>query len=159
MLHTDPTEAIHSELQVAVMERYFDILQYAPLGGAIAYQLLYQNRALYEEQHTREGRMALDRIIEADEHLRNTAPECNLFSFWIVRPRRVVGSGWGRWLPGSCAAAFPDRHRIASWQAEEDAREVVAESASGRYYPASALEIIYNEMADLDYQLSIRGAA
>ena len=33
MQHADPTEAIHSELQIDVLRRYFDLEQFVPLGG------------------------------------------------------------------------------------------------------------------------------
>lgn len=140
MLHTDPTEAIHSELQVDDMKRYFDIVQYSALGGSIAYQMLYQNGSLFDEQHTQEGQAIIDRIIQADKDMLKAIPESNLFSFWIARPKKND---------------FPTSRDIEAWQAAENEREEVAKLAQGRYYPVGALELIYNEMSDLSYQLSI----
>ncbi len=140
MLHTDPTEAVHSELQLEVLQRYFDIEKYTPLGGGVAYQLLYQNRALYEDQHTPEGRKILQQIIETDEKCLNSGMlGCNLFGFWIARPR----------------ADLTDNDLSTAWQLEEDERESAAVKSEGRYYPASALEIIYNEISELKMKLSI----
>lgn len=133
MLHTDPTEAIHSELIVNIMKRYFDLVQYSVLGGSVAYQMLYQNRNLYDERHTAEGREILDRIISADVEMLKAVPESNLFSFWIAKPKKT---------------ASPNQHQIEAWQVAENAREEAAKSVQGRYYPVGALEIIYNEMSD-----------
>jgi hypothetical protein len=144
MLNTDPTEAIHSELQVDVMNRYFDLIQYNALGGPIAYQILYQNAALFDEQHTLEGRATLERIIAADIDMLKAMPESNLFSFWIAKPKK---------------SDFPSQHQIESWEVEENDREEDAKLAYGRYYPIVALELINNEIADLSYQLSIRSGS
>ena len=46
MLVTDPTEAVHSELTLAVTRRYFDLDEYRSVGGAIAYPLLTHNQAM-----------------------------------------------------------------------------------------------------------------
>lgn len=144
MLHTDPTEAIHSELQVEVLKRYFDLTQYSALGGGIAYQMLYQNGMLYHEQNTPEGQATLARIIAADMELLKAMPESNLFSFWVASPK---------------VSSFPQSGVISAWQAGEDVREETAKLSSGRYYPAGALEIIYNEMSELAYQLAIRSGS
>ena len=48
MLHDDPTEAIHSELIVETLQRYFHVERFVPLGGAIAYPLLTFNARLLE---------------------------------------------------------------------------------------------------------------
>ena len=37
MIATDPTEAIHSDLIVETLARYFDLVEVRPVGGAIAY--------------------------------------------------------------------------------------------------------------------------
>jgi SAM-dependent methyltransferase len=136
MLHSDPTEAIHSELLKGILYRYFDVEQYTLVGGAIAYTLLYNNTALFEAQYKPEGREVIDRILTADSEFTLRMPELNLFSFWIARPKRT-----------------PMGALIEIWQSEEDERERrAALSNGGRYYPTEALELIYNELADTRYQ-------
>ena len=133
MLHTDPSEAVHSELQEECLRRYFDLEQHTPLGGSIAYTLLYQNRALHAAQDEPEAKAVIDRIMEADAAHLAERPQDNLFSFWIARPKREM----------------PDAALLAHWEAEEQAREEAARLDAGRYYPAGALEIIYSEMESL----------
>ena len=60
MLVTDPTEAIHSELIVETMYRYFSVSEFTPLGGALAYPLLTHNTRLFEADDPAE-RAALGR--------------------------------------------------------------------------------------------------
>jgi hypothetical protein len=143
MLQMDPTEAVHSELQLEVMKRYFDIEQFVPLGGPIAYHILFGNHALFEARDTNEGRAALRRILATDRDFAMANPHTNLFAFWVARPK----------LDGS-----PSQADVSRWQAEEDEREARAAAQCGRYYPATALEIIYNEMSDLRYALSVTHA-
>jgi SAM-dependent methyltransferase len=140
MLHLDPTEAIHSELQLEIMKRYFDIEQFVPLGGPIAYHILFGNRALFEARDTDEGRATLRRILVADRDFEIANPHTNLFAFWIARPK----------LDG-----LPLHSDIIRWQAEEDEREAQAAAEGGRYYPVTALEMISDEISDLRYALSL----
>ena len=46
MLKTDPTEAIHSDLTIPVLSRYFDIFERHDAGGGIAYEILLNNTKL-----------------------------------------------------------------------------------------------------------------
>ena len=46
MLHDDPTEAIHSELTLENLYRCFDVEQFTPVGGAVAYPLMTHNQQL-----------------------------------------------------------------------------------------------------------------
>jgi SAM-dependent methyltransferase len=143
MLRTDPTEAIHSELQVEVLRRYFDLKQFVPLGGALAYQILYQNTRLYKERQTPEGIETLQRIMDADRAFLAADPESSLFSFWVATPK---------------ADALDNRLALAEWEKEENLREEAAANNSGRYYRETALELIYNEIADLRYRLSLQSS-
>lgn len=139
MLATDPTEAIHSELQVQVMGRYFDILEYSNIGGAIAYQLLFNNKALFRDRHTPEGSLIVQKILDYDRAFCDAHPEHNLFAFWIARPK----SQW------------PSPAQLSQWTLEEVERETKAKNNGGRYYPVTALELIYNEMADVKDALKL----
>jgi SAM-dependent methyltransferase len=139
MLSTDPTEAIHSELQIEVLERYFTISQLSVLGGPIAYHILFDNRTLFEERNTPDGASTVARLIEADNCLVSQRPDLNLFAFWIAEKK----------------SDFPKHDQIDAWQAQENEREEAAVRNNGRYYPLSAMEIMNNEIADLRYKMSI----
>jgi ubiquinone/menaquinone biosynthesis C-methylase UbiE len=129
MIHVDPTEAIHSELQIDVMKRYFDIEEYVELGGSIAYQILFENIQLFNERNSTQGSETIRRIIDADKKFLMENPGSNLFAFWIARPK---------------VETFPDRSIIDEWQRYEDDRELSASKNQSRYYSKTALEIIYN---------------
>jgi SAM-dependent methyltransferase len=130
MLITDPTEAVHSELQLEVFGRYFDVLEYIPLGGAIAYSLLFNNATLLAEQHTSDGVNSIEKILQADKSFTKQNPSLTLFAFWLAQPK---------------SSDFPCSRSVHAWQLEEDEREKHAASQEGRYYPKTSLEIIYNK--------------
>lgn len=136
MLHLDPTEAIHSELQINVMKRYFDILEYVPLGGSIAYILLNRNNILFEDfsNDLEQAKEILNYIILLDRDFLIKNPEENLFAFWIAKTKTTD---------------FPSSENISKWQSEEDQRELLALNNGGRYYPATPLELIYNSFYDI----------
>jgi hypothetical protein len=126
MLAHDPTEAIHSELQMDVLRRYFDIVTHVRFGGALAYSLLFQNHLLYRDQRTERGAACIGRILAADQEFLNERPESNLFTFAICTPK----------------AAPPRQKQLDSWTREEMEREARARDNGGRYYPPTALELI-----------------
>jgi hypothetical protein len=128
MLTADPSEAVHSELQTETLVRYFELLEYKRLGGGIAYQLLYMNTRLHADQRTPEGQRAIQFVLEEDRKALLRNPDFNLFTFFVAKPKR----------PESI-----DPVQLLTWQAEEDEREANAGLNGGRYYPQSALEIIY----------------
>lgn len=144
MLATDPTEAIHSELILAHCRRYFDIIELRPLGGAIAYELLFGNRALLGDQHTPNGAATLARIIAADTDFTAGDPDRSYFNFWVAAPRPITAL---------------DPSQLEAWTREEVAREDAAKRAGMRYVPPSALELIYNDVADLRDRLAAAGLA
>ena len=134
MIHTDPTEAIHSELILDHVQRYFEILELSAVGGAIAYPLLYENRALFEAQATREGTSTLDSILAADAAYTDNRTDRSLFTFWVAKPKKRI---------------LEYRRQLALWTQEEAAREARAMASGMRYHAPGALEIIYEEIARL----------
>ena len=143
MLHFDPSEAVHSELQTEVMLRYFDVEQHVPLGGALAYTLLYENRGLHRAQDEPEARALIAGILEEDQAFLRSRPQDNLFSFWIAKPKAV---------PANPAL-------MSRWENEERLREEDARHNGGRYYPPTALELIYDEQAVLRQRLTVPAAS
>jgi SAM-dependent methyltransferase len=143
MLAVDPSEAIHSELQVETLLRHFDVLEYARLGGGISHTLLMNNHRLYAERHTEEGHAACAMILREDRLALQSNPDFNLFSFFVAKPKTH-----------NRASAS----QLLVWQAEENEREERASRNAGRYYPPTPLETIYGEMAEIEYKLNLTQA-
>jgi len=115
----DPTEAVHSELVVPTLRHYFEIDEFTPVGGAIAYPLLTHNPAFFAgDPGAHEEWIAL--VMEEDaRHLREH-PEASLFAYVRGRPRK---------------AALADRAELRRRETDERAREAEAAKTAGRYYP------------------------
>lgn len=135
MLHTDPSEAVHSELIVETFARYFTIDGFSRIGGALAYPLLTFNENLAQlPARTRETMIA--RILDADRGYLASHPQHSLFAFWTGRPRHDV---------------LADDVLLARWSADEEARESRARDSGGWYYPVTLLQsLYYPEMAGLN---------
>ena len=133
MVEGDPTEAIHSELILPTMERYFDLDHRRDLGGGVGYLLLTHNDALHAlppaqaEPHVRA-------VMEADAALTAAEPSTSLFAYVIARPR---------------PEALGDAEQLAAWTAEEDAREAAAADAAGYYYPRTAVAALAEPLGGL----------
>ena len=129
MLATDPTEAIHSELVEATIERYFALEERVALGGGIAYLLLTANPRLAAAAPA-ERDAAIREVLAADIAHLEAHPEHNCFTYAAGRPRRDL-----------------DPTDLDRWTAEEDAREAAA-SATGRYYDRSAHQATHEALSD-----------
>lgn len=127
MLRGDPSEAVHSELIVPTMERYFDLDHSRRLGGPIGYLLLTHNPALLDADHEASDPL-VQRILEADADLVDADPTTNLFAYIIARPK----------------ADGPDPTTLARYAAEEDERERAASANGGQYYPLTPLAKRYH---------------
>jgi SAM-dependent methyltransferase len=134
MLAVDPTEAVHSELILPTMMRYFDIVETRALGGAIAYLLLFQNNALHEAVRRGAGAGWLERILNADAEYTQGQIDRSLFAFVVAQPKKHV---------------LDEQAQLDQWSAEESAREVEAVANGGRYAPPNPLEIIYDHFIEL----------
>ncbi|HEY6747508.1 MAG TPA: class I SAM-dependent methyltransferase, partial [Mycobacteriales bacterium] len=131
MLVTDPTEAIHAELIMPVMRRYFDIEHFSALGGGVAYPVLTFNRAVFGRPEE-EIAAALEQVLAADAAYTDADPEHRtLFGYVIARPRK---------------AALADRSQLVAWTAEEDERERRAAADGGRYYPDTMMSVLYERL-------------
>lgn len=131
MLAGDPTEAVHSELIVNLMQRYFHVVEQRALGGAIAYPLLWQNIGLFNARETLDGRRWLQEIIDLDAEYTDGKLENSYFGIMICRPKREV---------------LEDAAQLAAWTDEEARRERKARENGGRYDSRRALEIIYDRL-------------
>ncbi len=124
MMADDPTEAIHSELVLEVMSRYFRHRHYRRLGGPIAYLLLTHNERLYNAA-PEERDPLVEMILAADVEHTDTYPADNLFTFAISTPR---------------ADDELDPLQLEIWTHQEQSRERDTEVHAGRYYLPTALE-------------------
>ena len=123
MLTEDPTEAIHSELVLPVMRRYFSLDYERALGGAIAYVLLTPNPAFLDAPPEATAPWA-ELMLAEDAAFTDADPSRSLFVYAIARP---------------CKGVLADTIQLAAWAAEEDERERRAAESGGRYYPATAI--------------------
>ena len=121
MLHDDPTEAIHSELIVETLHRYFDVERFVPLGGAIAYPLLTHNEGLFALADKAEQTKWVEEVLRADEEFLGEHPDSTLFAVVIATPRKA-------------ALKHPDV--LAGWEKEENDREEQARQNGGSTTPA-----------------------
>lgn len=133
MLAMDPTEAIHSELILEVMARYFH-MDVHPLGGAIAYLLLTHNESL-PRLPPADVDAAVSHVMAADQVYLDDHPESSLFAYVIARPR---------------AGALDDRARLEAWTAEEEERERRAAEQGGEYYPRTVLAFFAERLAEVE---------
>jgi len=130
MLSTDPTEAIHSELILATVARYFDIFERHDTGGGIAYELLTDNPSLHAlgpeaaDPYVRE-------LLAWDRHYTVRGQVPPLFSYFLARPRKDV---------------LRDTARLCSFQDEEDRREARAQSRGGVYSFADVLTMLRHRL-------------
>lgn len=131
MLATDPTEAIHSHRILETCSRYFDLVEVVPLGGTIAYEILFNNRALHKDQDSEEGRAVIKSILDKDREYVSLDPKKSYFNFFVGRVK---------------SNAFEDLEQLHMWTHEEDVREAEARKHRGRYAPPRALELIYDQM-------------
>lgn len=139
-IQIDPTEAVHSELIVEMLHRYFLVDEFVPLGGALAYPVLTHNARLFSSEvanHEREewGQIVLDRDAE---YLANH-PQSSLFAYFTGRPDKAVLSN----------AAM-----LAEWERDEEVREDRAADNAGVYYERSVLNELYAERAALQESIS-----
>ncbi len=123
MLEEDPTEAIHSELVLSVMRRYFSLEHERALGGAIAYVVLTPNPAFLDAP-PEETAPWVDLILAEDAAFTDADPSRTLFVYAIGRP---------------CKSVLGNADQLAAWTAEEEERERRAAADGGRYYPPTAI--------------------
>ena len=117
MLHVDPTEAIHSELTMECFNRYFSTEERLDLNGAIAYQIMYNNQALYQE-NLPSANKAVQFLLEMDELYTHYYNLPALFSYYVGRPKKQV---------------LKDKLLLETYTKEEKMREEFAALNGGKY--------------------------
>jgi len=133
MLVTDPSEAIHSELIIPTMERYFKFILYKPIGGALAYLLLTHNAAI-QKAPIKEVRKALKMIMDEDGKYTSNYPQSTMFAYWSSKPNKK---------------SLINKNKLQLFQEEEDKREKLARKNKGQYYDLTLIQQLYRELDDL----------
>lgn len=118
MLASDPTEAIHSDLIIETLKRYFDFLEYHEAGGGIAYEILTNNLNIAKVS----GEVLkpyLEKILLADQKYTREGKVPSLFSYFIARPNKT---------------SLNDKNRNEHFQNRENERERLAQRREGVYH-------------------------
>ena len=89
MMFSDPTEAIHSELIMECVSRYFEIFERHDTGGGIAYELLTHNPKL-ENIPADELDISINRILAFDKEYTQQNRVPPLFSYFLAKPKKFV---------------------------------------------------------------------
>jgi SAM-dependent methyltransferase len=131
MLLDDPTEAVHSELILETLHRYFHVERFVPLGGAIAYPILTHNERLFGLTDRSEQAVWVDHVLRADEDFLTEHPESTLFAYFAAKPNKE---------------ALQRPEALARWEQEERDREERARANAGEYYPRTALQDAYTRL-------------
>jgi SAM-dependent methyltransferase len=117
MLHSDPTEAIHSELIIPTLRRYFEIIDQKHAGGALAYLILSHN-SNFQIGTPEEQAHYLGMIIEADRAYLEQYPDSSLFDYIVAKPDKTR----------------LDEQSTDKYLLEEDERERKSLQNQGHYY-------------------------
>lgn len=125
MLEEDPTEAIHSELILDTVKRYFTMLERHDTGGGIAYLLLTHNQKVKNENIDSSIKKILD--LDKDYSDKNIIPP--LFSYFIAKPNQGFLS---------------DKQLFTHYQNQENAREEWASHWGGVYRAQDFLNLMFH---------------
>ena len=131
MLQVDPTEAVHSELIVETLHRYFHVDRFVALGGAIAYPILTHNERLFAHPDTAERAAVVEEVLRADEEFLAEHPDSTLFAYAAATPNKEV---------------LAQSELLADWEREEHDREDRARANGGAYHPPTALQDAYDRL-------------
>ncbi|MCA1719945.1 MAG: class I SAM-dependent methyltransferase [Actinobacteria bacterium] len=137
MLAGDPTEAIHSELILETVDRYFRLEELNPVGGGLAYLVLSHNAGLHADPEGAEQDRIIRDVLDADAAW--TKDHDPLFVFFWGHPNKDV---------------LTDQGRLDAWSREEEERERRAAANGGEYYPLSLLQQLTQEVETLKLHTS-----
>jgi SAM-dependent methyltransferase len=132
MIATDPTEAIHSDLELPTLARYFRTVERHDLGGGLAYELLSHNQKLASAPPA-ELASQLGRLLALDRSLTESGKLPTLFSYYVLTPDKR-----------SLSDPALDRHRK-----EETRREALAGRLLGAYTLPGFLQLLAYRLYDL----------
>jgi SAM-dependent methyltransferase len=97
----DPTEAAHSSEIRKAVGLYFDILEWNDLGGGVAYQILWNNVAGFQDGDPT-AKSSLERLLATDDELTRNGVVPSLFAFFVARrqgrPRARLTKAYHRYM-------------------------------------------------------------
>jgi SAM-dependent methyltransferase len=116
MLYNDPTEAIHSELFLNTLKRYFKIEEQKKIGGALAYSIMTFNKNMRGVK-----KEILDKwipfILKGDQKYLDHNPNSSMFDFIVASPIADINT-----------------NKILPFLRREEKREKKAKGRGGLYY-------------------------
>jgi SAM-dependent methyltransferase len=131
MMAADPTEAVHSDLEMLTLARYFRTVERHDVGGGLAYELLTHNQKLAAIA-PRQLASDLASLLALDRSLTESGKLPTLFSYYVLSPdKRSLQD------PGV------DRHRK-----EETRREALAGRLLGAYTWSGFLQLLVYRVYD-----------
>ncbi|KAG1678191.1 hypothetical protein FOA52_016128 [Chlamydomonas sp. UWO 241] len=118
MLADDPSEAVHSELFNSTLRRYFDVVWWRSVGGAIAYPLITHNDKVFSKRTVDDATLEryVAMLLEID-YAWTQRTGMTMFAYVIASPKKEV-----------------DVLEVATALVREDAREAKAKANGGFYY-------------------------
>jgi SAM-dependent methyltransferase len=130
MIYDDPTEAIHSDLIIESVARYFEIIERHDTGGGVAYELLTNNPKL-KNVPAEELDLHIEKILKLDKEYTDLKRVPPLFSYFLAKPRKSLLS---------------DKTKLDDYQKEEDIREQKARKRHGVYSNRQYLMLIAHSL-------------
>jgi SAM-dependent methyltransferase len=91
MLKMDSTEAIHSNLILQNIYRYFNVIERHDTGGGVAYELFTHNNRLLDEKllDSKEVRSQIGKVLKLDHFLTKSRFVPNFFTYLIAAPGQL----------------------------------------------------------------------
>ena len=83
----EPSEAIHSDLILPLIPKYFDIVYQRNLNGGIAYQILHNNIDEFEDTGNPESEKWLDYLLKYDVKLTEEDKVPVLFWYGVCKSK------------------------------------------------------------------------
>lgn len=110
MLAGDHTEAVHSAEILRAVGQHFHFREHRPLGGAVAYQILWNNIAGFAERKP-DAMSALRELLAEDERATDSGDLPSLFAFFVCSPKQRPDAA--AWLNRTLRE--PMREAFAEW--------------------------------------------
>ena len=88
----EPSEAIHSDLILPLIPKYFDVVYQRNLNGGIAYQLLHNNIQEFEDDSNTESVKWLEYLLNQDVAYTDDGRVPILFWYGVCKPKTELGT-------------------------------------------------------------------
>ena len=93
MLKNDPTEAIHSDLIIKNIRKYFNIIEKKDTGGGVAYDLFTHNNNLFKRKvESLATDLEVKKVLSYDKILTKSGIVPVFFSLLVAKPKRVLNN-------------------------------------------------------------------